>query len=379
MLSKRRPETAQHKVTGHTLREALENVRREYGERACVVDTRSVTRRDAAGLGSVQLIEVTVTRPAEEPAQPAPPAPRPRAGSEYAQAIAAEVDRIEDLVETLRVDRNRRPATDKAAVADYPLGRPLLTAGASVPAVRHLQRLYRAETGGEGTPSDAKSHLEGLIRTSGGGWEDLSGCHLFLGGPGAGKTELVLSTAARLKERGRRVLVLSFAPRHGGEIRRLQEEASARGYDAAILRDVFQLAGGLAYFEQYDVVLIDTPALDGDALADETTQRLLADHEDVHRHLLLPLDADLAERERTWSAARAWNCDWLALTRLDLTARAGKLIDILLASPFPLSLVSGGAWPGPGAEIATPENLLARVLEEVPTDEHLATSAARGS
>jgi len=174
------------------------------------------------------------------------------------------------------------------------------------------------------------------------------------------------------------VLLLSFAPRHGGEIRRLQEEAAARGYDAAILRDATQLAGGLGYFEQYDAVLIDTPALESAALSDERTRRLLADHDEVHRHLLLPADADLAERERIWSAARAWNCDWLALTRLDLTARAGKLIDILLASPFPLSLVGGGAWPGPGAEIATPAGLLARVLEEIPADATSAADAASG-
>ena len=239
----------------------------------------------------------------------------------------------------------------------------MLTVGATLPAVRHLQRLFRAEAGGDDTPGAARNHLAGLLRTSGGGWRDLAGCHLFLGGPGAGKTDLVLSVAARLKEMRRRILVLSYAPRHGGEIRRLQEEASARGYDAAILRDAAQLSGGLEYFEQYDVVLIDTPSLDGRALADDELHRLFADHEEVHRHLLLPVDADLAERERAWAVARTWNCDWLALTRLDLTARAGKLIDILLAAPLPLSLLSGGAWPGPGAEIATPARLLERILD----------------
>ncbi|MBU1071990.1 hypothetical protein KKG45_01950, partial [bacterium] len=350
MRSKRRPETSMHKVTGPTLREALHNARREYGEQACIVDTRTVTRRDGTGLGSTRLIEVSVTRPGAVAAA-APAETREETRSDYTRAIAAEVERIEDLIDALRAGQNGRAGTDKASVGAYPLGRQLLAAGASLPAVRHLQRLYRAETGGGDSYESAREHLAGLIRTSNGGWRDLAGCHLFLGGPGAGKTDLVLAVAARLKKMKRRILVLMYAPRHGGEIRRLQEEASARGYDAAILRDAEQLSGGLEYFAQYDAILIDTPSLCAGALADEELHRVLAGQEEVHRHLLLPLDADLAERERAWAEARTWNCDWLALTRLDLTARAGKLIDILLAAPLPLSLVNGGAWPGPGAEI----------------------------
>jgi flagellar biosynthesis GTPase FlhF len=376
MLSKRRPETAEHKVTGRNLREALDNARRLYGEQACVVDTRNVTRRDENGLGRTQLIEVSLTAPAQVAESPTPATPRAEVRVDYARAIAAEVERIEDLVETLRVDDRRRPSVDKAVVEAYPLGRELLAAGASLPAVRHLQRLYRAEVGDDGTQRAAHDHLQGLVRTSGGTWSDVTGCHLFLGGPGAGKTDLVLSLAARLKDQRRRVLVLSFAPRHGGEVRRLQEEAAVRGYDAAILRDAAQLAGGLDYFAQYDAVLIDTPALESDAMTDEATVRLLAGHEDIHRHLVLPVDVDMADRERSWSVARAWNCDWLALSRLDQSTRAGKLVDILLAAPFPLSLIAGGAWPGPGVELATPVSLLGRVLEEVPGGEAAPAAAA---
>ena len=369
MRSKRQPDTPTHKVTGHTLREALQSVRRQYGEQARIVDTRTVSRRDTDGLGHAKLIEVSVAPPATAPASAGTPA-RPVANgrNDYARAISAEVERIEDLVAGLRRGLAADCDEGDRGVADYPLGNGLLTVGASRPAVRHLRRLFMAETGGVEDATVARDHLAGLIRTSGGGWRDLAGCHLFLGGPGAGKTDLVLGVAARLRRMKRRVLVLTYAPRHGGEVHRLQEEASSRGYDAAILRDAEQLSDGLERFGTYDAVLIDTPALGSATFTDDASQHTLAGLEEVHRHLLLPVDADLAERERTWQAARAWNCDWLALSRLDLTARVGKLIDILLAAPLPLSLVNAGAWPGPGTEIATSGRILERILSKVGED-----------
>lgn len=372
MRSKPTPETGAATIdatiltaTGRTLREALANARRQFGDRACIVETRSVTRRVADGLGHERLIEVSVCpAPTTDPV----PAPAPRAEwphVELSAAIVSEVERIEALVASLAQDRTVADDARATGFDDYPLGKRLLAAGASLPAARHLRRLYLAERGVDRAVT-AEDHLRGLMRTSGGDWTSLAGCHLFLGAPGSGRTDLVLAAAARLKALGRRLLVLSFAPRHRGEVKRLQEEAAARGYDAAILKDAAQLTGGLDYFAQYDVVLIDTPALDGPVMSDPELHDLLSNQEDVHRHMMLPLDTDTMERERVWREARDWNCDWLALSRVDRTSCPGKLVDVLLAAPMALSLLAGGPWPGPAPEIAVPDALLSRILSGTP-------------
>ena len=368
MRSKPTPDSdaAIRTVTGRTLREALDNVRREFGDEACIVESRSL------GTGGVEVrvcppeaIVMTAApepNPVETPKVEAAPVPivDPERERKTA-AIEAEIDRIESLVETLSHLRSNETAPQTPGFEDYPLGKRLLGAGASLPAVRHLRRLYQAESGRGGGVS-AEAHLRGLIRTSESAWTTLSGCHVFLGDGGAGKTDLILGTAARLRSLGRRPLVLTFAPRHDGEVKRLQAEAAGHGYDAAILRDPGHLAGGLGHFAQYDAVLVDTPAMTGPAIASPDLHGLLAAQEDLHRHMVLPLDIGTDERERLWSVAREWNCDWTALTRLDRTPCPGKLVDVMLAAPMPFSLVAGGAWPGARPEIAAPRTLMARIL-----------------
>ncbi len=362
MSSKPTPETGAaildpvvHKIRGRTLRAALAGARREFGEDACIIETRSVTR------GDERFIEVSVCpAPGETPIASTPPQPRPDP-ARTAEAIRAEVERIETMVETLVKREAAERAERETGFDDYPLAKRLLATGASLPAVRLLRRLYLAETGGR-RPHTAERHLRDQLRTSGGDWASLAGCHLFLGGPGAGKTDLVLATAARLKDLGHRALVLTYAPRHAGEIERFREEATAHGYDAAILKDAAHLAAGLEIFAAYDVVLIDTPAHTGDVMSDPDLRDMLAGLENVHRHLVLPLDIDTPARERAWSEARGWNCDWLSLTRLDRTAGPGKLVDVLLSAPMAVSLVAGGEWPGSHPVIPDAADLVERIL-----------------
>ncbi|MBC8425360.1 hypothetical protein H8E07_14665 [bacterium] len=92
--------------------------------------------------------------------------------------------------------------------------------------------------------------------------------------------------------------------------------------------------------------------------------------------MLLPMDACLTERELIWDAARDWNCYWFAVSRLDLTNQPGKLVDVLLAAPQPVSLIGGGAWPGAHPDIATPELLITRIMVNH-TDEQANTHAGQ--
>ena len=78
--------------------------------------------------------------------------------------------------------------------------------------------------------------------------------------------------------------MLSIAPRHRGEIKRLQEEAVAGGYDAAVVRDAAQFVRSLPHLSAYDAVLVDTPAWETPLLRDGELRACLAGREDLHRH-----------------------------------------------------------------------------------------------
>lgn len=363
------------RVLAATLKEAFREARGLYGDDVRVLDSRTVVRRQERGLGEQRLVEVTVAAAgaaaagdrAGRSAAPRGPAGGPAAApgadpARLAERIAAEVERIEGLVADLEA---REVTALGAGAGGHPLAAELLAGGAAPATVRRLAERHAAEVGAGGAGADpaaarrrALDHLAGQIATAGGDWGTMGGCHVVLGGPGAGKTDLVLSAAARLRRLGRRVLVLSLLPRHGGELRRLQEEAATHGYDAAVIQKGAQLSRLAEHIRRYEVVLVDTPALGGPlpAAFAELRAHLAAD-ETCHRHLVVPLDADPAELERLRAAARDWSCDWLALSRLDRSERPAKLLDLLERLRLPVSLCRSGPWPGTEPELAAPARL----------------------
>ncbi len=353
------PERWPARVTAPTLAEALQKARATFGVDACVVDSRAVTVREEEGLGSRRLIEVLVAPPGSGGAAPARPARAPAPGGDLAAALAGEVERIEQLVATLAGARG-----EDRALAGYPLAGLLQRAGASRPAVeRAAARFARQPAADAGDAEAAVAHLRGLLRASASDWRQLGGAHVFLGDAGCGRTDLVLGAAARLRAAGVRTLVLALMPRHGGEIRRLQVEAAEHGYDAAVMHRPEQLLRNAARLDAYGAVLVDTPALFSAPLRDAgELQAFVAESTTLHRHLVVPADMDLREGGELWEAARAWNCDWTAVTRLDRTSRPGRLLDLAGRLPYPFSFVAAGAWPGTAPELARAEALVGRIV-----------------
>jgi flagellar biosynthesis GTPase FlhF len=86
----------------------------------------------------------------------------------------------------------------------------------------------------------------------------------------------------------------------------------------------------------------------------------------MHRHLVVPLDADLHAGASIWTASRSWNCDWLALTRQDRAGGAGKLLEVAARLELPISFLTNGAWSERSVEIATPDLVLAWLQRDVP-------------
>ncbi|HOX26421.1 MAG TPA: hypothetical protein PLL30_07545 [Candidatus Krumholzibacteria bacterium] len=355
-------------VEAPTLKEALRQVRARYGDEARVIRSRALTRRQPGGLGQQKVVEVLV-----EPAtggrrlgrivEAPPPAAAAGRRRSLAREIAAEVERIEDLVRQIAVDQAGRTGR-RRPLRGNPVGEALVAAGADPGVVVRLCERCQAETGSSSRDRTAMlQYLARSLPTGRGTWQDFAGTHVFLGAPGSGRTELVLAAAGSLAGAGRQILVLSVLPRHGGEVRRLQAEAAKHGYDAAVIQKPRQLASAAEHLDGYDAVLLDAPSFAAaHGSPDDGLRRDIVQNPAFHRHLVFPLDRDLRDCRSLFEEARAWNCDWLALSRVDQTDQRGKILDLLDRLPLPVSLVGDPQWPAGSARIADPGLLTDLIL-----------------
>lgn len=359
-------------VEAPTLKEALRQVRQRYGEDARVIRSRTINRRQPGGLGQEKVVEVLVDA-ASRRAGSRERTIRPQQGSstnvgvggwrDLTGDIAAEVQRIEQLVQHITREQAAR-ATQTQVRPSNRLAEALVEAGASVAVVNRAMERWLAETGArEDDRAGFMEYLAQSLRTNRGDWRELGGTHVFLGSAGCGRSELVLAVAARLAADQRQVLVLSLLPRHGGEVRRLQAEAAQHGYDAAVIQKPRQLAKANEHLSRYEVVLIDAPSFESPVMVREQAmcQELIA-NPSYHRHLVLSLDRDLRDNSLLARRARAWECDWLALTRLDQTTTLGKILDVAEDFPLPLSLLGDIDWPQGQPELASAGKLLELIL-----------------
>ncbi len=351
--SRRTPDQGPVVIAAPSLATAHRRIRERYGDDAVILSTRSVARRHELGLGQERGVEVVVQPPGALARAGRGPAPSfaPGADAAIPAELLLEIERIESLVEEVAAGYERGRA-DEAWLARDPGAGALLAAGVSPAVVRRLQARCAAALGRAARdPDELRAWLATHLRASNCDWDGFYGCHAFLGDSGCGRSDLVLAAAARLQSRGRRTLVLAALPADPGHVHRLQEVASAGGYDAAVVNDARHLTGAEPHFADYDAVLIELPRLDDPAMAlGGTLHAWLAPHVGFHRHLVVAADRDPADQPDLAAQARDWNCDWVAFSRLDRTRRPGKLLDVLEAVPLAVSLV--GRDPLHGGELA---------------------------
>ena len=364
-------------VCAATLKDAYRQVQARFGQDAVIIGSRSVKRRQALGLGLEKMVEVSVHTgplPISQPRRAFSPSAarnhyQMKASPDSAEdnqlaAVERQVANLEKIVTTLTEQQQRR-RQGHTAFQNSPLARTLLQSGCSAETTLRLLTRFSGETGQDaGNLGVVLPWLSDQLRASNSGWDGFFGCHAFLGPAGSGRTNLVLDAAARLQKMGRRTLVLATMPRHGGEIRRLQIEASEHGYDAAIIQKEEQLPRSESHFSQYEVVLVDLPALDHSSLQQGAPlHSWLANNAGFHRHLVIPLDMDRSEMAELAIVGRSWNVDWSAITRLDRVSKPGRLLDLTELIPLPLSLVEEGKGDSARVEIANSSALLDRILQ----------------
>lgn len=361
-------------VTAPTLKEAYKRVRSKYGANAVILGSRSVTRRQALGLGREKLVEVLVqkseTRGTATLGRPTPPQATTQPISRDAaptdtltSEIAKEVDRIEALVRGL-TENPDFGNEHNPLLQNNPLAETLIASGTTPQTVTRLLTRFSSETGQAATDRPAAlSWLIENLKASNCQWDGFFGCHAILGYAGAGRSSLVMAAAARLQKMGRRTLVLTVTPSHRGEIRRLQVEASEHGYDAAVIQKPEQLPRSESHLSKYDAVLLDMPSLEHESMAEGgALHTWLATNPGFHRHLLTPLHMDVREYPNLGKVARSWNCDWVALSHLDRCTFPGKIFNLLEDVPLPISLTTTDALPETQLSIAQSGALLDHVL-----------------
>jgi flagellar biosynthesis GTPase FlhF len=357
-------------ISAPTLKDAYRKIKAELGDDAVILGSRSVTRRQAVGLGNERLVEVIVQaggtpRPrglgARRPASAR--VSQPGTSDSWSKEITREVDRIEELVQV--ISRQYEDRDRKAAIFhDNPLAEALVASGARPSTVEKFLTRFTSETGNQaGDRVAAITWLTENLRASNCEWDGFYGCHAFLGRPGCGRTSMIYQAAAKLQELGRRTLVLSIMPEHKGEVRRLQAEASRLGFDAAVIQRENQLAKSEAHLARYDAVLVDLPAFGNPSMAlGGPLHTWLATNPSFHRHLVLPLESDPDDLVELSLAVKDWHGDWVAVSRCDVSRRQGKFLDFSDLIPLPYSLIGERTGQEVDLKIAGSGDILDRVL-----------------
>ena len=347
-------------VTGRTLSETYKLVRQEFGPDAVISGSRTNTRRKRSGWGTEQVVEVLVENPAATLTRNDK---NPSTADSVTDEIRFEVERLEKMVEDLCASGGPNSSVDGPNMVN-PLGELLVRNGASHETVARLLTRFSGESG---LPMDDRPAAIGWLTEYLGTGEttlsEFSGLHAFLGEHAGDRLDLVLHLARTMTNLGRKVLVVSIVPDPERDLPRLRTMAAAAGHDAAVVHDPDQLEEIQEHVTGYDVALLDLPVLTDPALGEGSPiHKWLGSNLQVNRHLQIPMDRDFMDLADLREAARLWNCDSLALVRLDGTRRPAKLLDLIETIPLPVSILAENATGDGYLEAASPELLIDRVL-----------------
>jgi flagellar biosynthesis GTPase FlhF len=360
-------------IRAKTLELALKRARTEFGRDSMIVDTREVKAKDPEGMGIQSFVELTVIP--RRTASRGPLDPQLEASSqviehvgsqsEYLQKLQKDIQRIEHLIRSI----TETEAKLKFFKEHFPIGEELLTSGVTHAGLRILQSTFeeKVPASERRNRTEALRHLAGYLHcTHARSFEEIAGPHLFLGAAGSGKTTLLIKLATMLANNGKTLAIVAAAPYHGGEVKRIEAAASALMCDAAVARDNAELERALEIYSNKDVVLVDTPCLMSQKRpAAALLFKYLEQRDDLYRHYVCSLTSDFDFLLSEIDLSRKWKSDYIALSKLDLAKRCGKIVDIALSRRITFSFVSFDHPSGIGIRIADPDVLIGLIAPSV--------------
>jgi flagellar biosynthesis protein FlhF len=339
----------------HSVESALAMARKEFGDEAYLVDSRT-SRPEQRHLGGYEVIVETdsgsdLASPLASAARTQDPfLPANVPDSSSWSVLSQEVLQLrQELARLARL--MHRPATWDRVVRERPFlaefaGR--LTA-AEFPPDTVMELLAGCDSSGVETPDDLSLALSLVLR------ERLSGTAptclgssrsivALTGPPGSGKTTTIVKLAARYGvQANRSTLLVSADTCRVGGADQLSAYASILGVPCLLADTPGALVRILEEHARVSLVLIDTPGFSpaDQELASEWA-RLLCTHPAIETHLLLPAThrlADLRTIMRQWALFRPSH---LMITRLDETGCLGPVLTAALEAERPVSFFTAG-------------------------------------
>jgi flagellar biosynthesis protein FlhF len=193
--------------------------------------------------------------------------------------------------------------------------------------------------------------------------------HLFLGGPGSGKTSTLIKMASHLvvKEK-RRVAVATADAQKVGAVDQLKIYCQILNVPLAIVRDKTDWESALRQLQGFDCVLADFPGLQlRDRAEAEFLRSLLPpDSAQAARHLVISSTSKDADALGLESRYRVAECTDLIFTNLDQSAQHGLIYNVQQGSQLPLHSLSAGNQIPEDFELATRERILDLIFKLSP-------------
>ena len=166
----------------------------------------------------------------------------------------------------------------------------------------------------------------------------------FIGATGAGKTTTIAKLAAHFAiVRNKAVSLITFDDVRIGALEQIRVYARIIGVPLAVVSNRSELKKHLKRFKDKDLVLIDTPGLNPkNSVQISELQRHFEKVKNLQTQLVLSATTKGTDLINTVKQLDGFGKRRLLFTRLDETAAAGNLLNVLIRTNIPMSYFSDG-------------------------------------
>jgi flagellar biosynthesis protein FlhF len=364
---------------GRDMRDALRLVRREFGVDAVILSTRSLETGvevsaavDAARLPAEVPVEpVVLPAPVLPATLAAVPTPAPVVASADAAKGPAEQNAVSEELRTLRQllerqlaalawnDFTRREPMRARALAELTelgIGRDValgvLEEFPESPTAEQAQRAHYALLARRIQTCESPVAAGGALA--------------LIGAAGVGRTSMIAKLARRwlLEHDGDTLVIVTIDDGHIGSAEQSRSLGRMLGVPSYRFATAEAFADAARCVAAHELVLIDTPALSGDAAEVEALAAGLAQAcPALSSMLLLPASFQAGVLEEAVRRAAPFAPRCCAVTRFDEAVSLGGLLSTVVRSQLPLALVSDGPRIPEDLRAARAHQLVARAAE----------------
>jgi flagellar biosynthesis protein FlhF len=190
------------------------------------------------------------------------------------------------------------------------------------------------------------------------------GVYAFLGTTGVGKTTTIAKLAARyvMQHGPESIVILTTDTYRIASHNQLRSLAKILGVTVKVVEDLEQLPNHLANYQQYDLVLIDTPGM---AYSDPMLKphlHMLRQCIDVKSTLVLAANSQYQMMKASLHSYRLAGLDYCVLTKLDECVHLGDALGLLFEHDLPLTYTTDGQSVPEDIAVSKPTQLVARAV-----------------